>query len=79
MTLGTYGLPSAGLNVYLQTHSGKALVREPENVSSPQVVSSGGGFDWGDAAIGAGILALLMVMIGGAALAARELGRPQTA
>jgi hypothetical protein len=75
--LGTYGMPAAGRNVYLETHNGKALV-ERENVSTPQVIVSSG-FDWSDAGIGAGILAGLMIVLGGAALAARELGRPQTA
>jgi hypothetical protein len=75
--LGTYGVPVAGRNVYLETHNGKALV-EREDVSTPQVIVSSG-FDWSDAGIGAGILAGLLIVIGGAALAARELGRPQTA
>jgi hypothetical protein len=76
--VGTYGMPHAGLNDYLSTHNGKALVTEQENVSTPQVIVSSG-FDWSDAGIGAGILAGLLIVIGGAALAARELGRPQTA
>jgi hypothetical protein len=76
--VGTYGLPHAGLNDYIRTHNGKALVTEQENVSTPQVIVSSG-FDWSDAGIGAGILAGLLIVIGGAALTARELGRPQTA
>jgi hypothetical protein len=76
--VGTYGLPHAGLNDYIRTHNGKALVTEQENVSTPQVIVSSG-FDWSDAGIGAGILAGLLIVIGGAVLAARELGRPQTA
>jgi hypothetical protein len=79
--VGTYGMPPAGLNVYLETHSGKALVtpRDSEvHTQTPQVVSSRG-FDWGDAGIGAGILAGLIVVLGGAAVAARQLGRLQTA
>jgi hypothetical protein len=48
------------------------------NVVTPQVVSSPG-FDWGDAAIGAGI-ALGIVLLGGAAVSAsRHRGKPQTA
>jgi hypothetical protein len=47
------------------------------NIGEPQVVAAG--FDWSDGAIGAG-LALGLVLLGwGAALAARHLGRPQTA
>jgi hypothetical protein len=76
--LGTYGLPHAGLNDYLSTHSGKAMVSPRNDVSTPQVVSSDG-FDWSDAGIGAGILAGLMAVIGAAGLAARQIGRPQTA
>ena len=75
--VGTYGLPHAGLNDYLRTHNGKALVTEQENVSTPQVIVSGG-FDWSDAGIGAGILAGLLIVIGGAARGSRA-GRPQTA
>jgi hypothetical protein len=75
--LGTYGMPSAGLNEYLRTHSGKAYVR-PQGESTPQVVDSTG-FDWRDAGIGAGILAALIMVAGGAGLASRQLGRPQTA
>lgn len=77
--VGTYGMPHAGLNDYLRTHNGKAMVTEQENVSTPPQVIVSSGFDWSDAGIGAGILAGLMIVIGGAALAARELGRPQTA
>ena len=77
--VGTYGLPHAGLNDYVRTHNGKAMVTEQENVSTPPQVIVSSGFDWSDAGIGAGILAGLMIVIGGAALAARELGRPQTA
>ena len=50
---------------------------EQENVSTPQVIVSGG-FDWSDAGIGAGILAGLLIVIGGAARGSRA-GRPQTA
>jgi hypothetical protein len=50
----------------------------PEPTTTPQVVVSDG-FDWGDALIGAGILAGLLVLIGGAAFAVREHARPQAA
>jgi hypothetical protein len=76
--LGTYGMPAAGLNDYLSTHNGKALVTKSDDTSSPQVIVSGG-FDWSDAGIGAGILAGLIAVLGIAALAARQVGRPQTA
>jgi hypothetical protein len=48
--------------------------------SSPiEVVNKTGGFDWGDAGIGAG-MALGLVLLGGAAVrASRYLGKPQTA
>jgi hypothetical protein len=77
--LGTYGMPAAGRNVYLETHSGKALVNGDETSTPASQVVSSGSFDWSDAGIGAGIFAALIVVIGGAAAAARQLGRPQTA
>jgi hypothetical protein len=79
--VGTYGMPPAGLNVYLQTHSGKALVtpRDSEvQTRAPQVVSSGG-FDWRDAGIGAGVIAGIVLLGAGALVSTRQLGRPQTA
>jgi hypothetical protein len=50
----------------------------PRDVSSPQVVSSPG-FDWGDAAIGAGFLAAIVLLGAGALYATRQVGKPQTA
>jgi hypothetical protein len=50
---------------------------QPRSVSGPQVVAAS--FKWDDAAVGAG-LALVLVLLGaGAALATRHLGREQTA
>jgi len=50
---------------------------QPRSIGGPQVVAAG--FDWSDAAIGAG-LALGLVLLGwGAVVATRHLGRPQTA
>lgn len=50
---------------------------QPRSIGGPQVVAAG--FDWDDAAIGAG-LALGLVLLGwGAALATRHAGRAQTA
>ena len=50
---------------------------QPRSIGEPQVVAAG--FDWNDAAIGAG-LALGLVLLGwGAALATRRLGKTQTA
>ena len=50
---------------------------QPRSIGEPQVVAAG--FDWNDAAIGAG-LALALVLLGvGAALASRHVGRAQTA
>jgi hypothetical protein len=77
--VGTYGMPSAGLNVYLRTHNGKALVTPRDEVSTPTQVVASRGFDWRDAGIGAGILAGFLLMGAGAILATRQLGRPQTA
>ena len=50
---------------------------QPRSIGGPQVVAAG--FDWSDAAVGAG-LALGLVLLGwGAVVATRHLGRPQTA
>ena len=50
---------------------------QPRSIGGPQVVAAG--FDWNDAAIGAG-LALGLVLLGwGAAVATRHFGRTQTA
>jgi hypothetical protein len=79
--VGTYGMPPAGLNVYLETHSGKALVtpRGSEvHTQTPQVVSSGG-FDWSDAGIGAGVIAGIVLLGAGALFTTRQFGRAQTA
>jgi hypothetical protein len=79
--VGTYGMPPAGLNVYLETHSGKALVtpRDSEvHTQTPQVVSSGG-FDWSDAGIGAGVIAGIVLLGAGALFTTRQFGRAQTA
>jgi hypothetical protein len=50
---------------------------KPRSIGEPQVVAAG--FEWGDAAIGAGLALLLVVLGGGAVLATRHLGREQTA
>jgi hypothetical protein len=47
--------------------------------ATPQVVSSGDAFDWGDAGIGAGILAGLVLLSAAGFLATRHLGKAQTA
>ena len=49
---------------------------KPRSIGEPQVVAAG--FNWDDAAIGAGLALLLVVLGGGAALASRHLGREQT-
>jgi len=50
---------------------------QPRSIGGPQVVAAG--FDWSDAAVGAG-LALGLVLLGwGAVVVTRHLGRPQTA
>jgi hypothetical protein len=46
-------------------------------IGEPQVVAAG--FDWNDAAIGAGLVLGLVLLGGGAALASRQLGKAQTA
>jgi hypothetical protein len=48
------------------------------SVSTPQLVASPG-FDWSDAGIGAGLALGLVLLGGGAFVATRHLGRPQTA
>ena len=48
------------------------------SVSTPQLVASPG-FDWSDAGIGAGLALGLVLLGGGAFIATRHLGRPQTA
>ena len=50
----------------------------PREVSTPQTVASPG-FDWGDAAIGAGFLAAIVLLGAGALYATRQVGKPQTA
>jgi len=57
------------------THDSPAYVEAP---AAPAPTSSSG-FDWGDAAIGAGLVLLLVLLGGGAALATRHQGREQTA
>jgi hypothetical protein len=47
------------------------------NIGTTQVAADS--FDWGDAAIGAGLVLLLVLLGGGAALATRHQGREQTA
>jgi hypothetical protein len=50
---------------------------QPRSIGEPQLVSAG--FDWKDAGIGAGLALALVLLGGGAALASRRVGRPQTA
>ena len=50
---------------------------QPRSIGEPQVVSAG--FDWKDAGIGAGLALALVLLGGGAAIASRRVGRPQTA
>ena len=50
---------------------------QPRSIGEPQVVAAG--FDWNDAAIGAGLALGLVLLGGGAALATRHLGKTQTA
>jgi hypothetical protein len=50
---------------------------KPRSISEPQVVAAG--FNWDDAAVGAGLALLLVVLGGGAVLATRHSGREQTA
>jgi hypothetical protein len=50
---------------------------QPREIGQPQVISAG--FNWDDAAIGAGLVLGLLLLGWGAALATRHLGRPQTA
>lgn len=50
----------------------------PREVSTPQAVASPG-FNWGDAGVGAGVLAGIVLLGAAAFLGTRQLGRPQTA
>jgi hypothetical protein len=50
----------------------------PRDISAPQIVASPG-FDWSDAAVGAGILAGLVLLGGAAFYSTRHLGKAQTA
>ena len=50
---------------------------QPRSIDGPQVVAAG--FDWNDAAVGAGLVVGLMLLGWGAVLATRHLGRTQTA
>ena len=50
---------------------------QPRSIGEPQVVAAG--FDWNDAAIGAGLAVGLLLLGWGAAVATKHLGRPQTA
>ena len=72
-----YGQPGVDAYVPFATDFPKYV---PTNaVSTPQVVRSGDGFDWGDAGIGAGILAGLVLLGAAGLLATRHLGKAQTA
>ena len=48
-------------------------------VRTIQVAQRPGGFDWGDAGIGAGSAFVIVLLAGGASLATRHLNRPTTA
>jgi hypothetical protein len=48
-------------------------------VRTIQVAQRPGGFDWGDAGIGAGSALVIVLLAGGASLATRHLNRPATA
>jgi len=50
---------------------------QPREIGEPQVVSAG--FNWDDAAIGAGLVLGLILLGWGAVQATKHLGRPQTA
>jgi len=89
-----YGMPRALPSDYVQARGDQIeLVRaqprgtsndkiefvrtQPRSVGEPQVIAAG--FDWNDAAIGAGLVLGLVLLGGGAALATRHTGRAQTA
>jgi hypothetical protein len=50
---------------------------QPREIGEPQVVAAG--FNWDDAAIGAGLVLGLILLGWGASQATKHLGRPQTA
>jgi hypothetical protein len=71
-----------GLAVMALVVPGAAKARVDEGVAgpgsgAPPVASSG--FEWGDAGIGAGVLAGVALLGGAALVRARQLGRPLTA
>jgi hypothetical protein len=69
--------PAAGAD-YSQFAYRRALPQD-YGVRTVQVAQRPGGFDWGDAGIGAGSALVLVALVGGATLAARQLGRAATA
>jgi hypothetical protein len=50
---------------------------KPRSIGEPQVVAAG--FNWDDAAVGAGLVLGLVLLGGGAVVATRHLGKAQTA
>jgi hypothetical protein len=50
---------------------------QPRSIGEPQVVTAG--FNWDDAAVGAGLALGLVLLAGAAAVSTRRLGRAQTA
>lgn len=69
--------PVAGAS-YNQFAYTRALPQD-YGVRTVQVAQRPGGFDWGDAGIGAGSALVLVLLAGGATLVTRRLGDPATA
>lgn len=57
----------------------KRALPQDYGVRTIQVAQRPGGFDWGDAGIGAGSALVLVLLAGGATLVTRRLGDPATA
>ena len=70
--------PSVGGADYGQFAYRRALPQD-YGVRTIQVAQRPGGFDWGDAGIGAGSAFVIVLLAGGASLATRHLNRPTTA
>jgi hypothetical protein len=70
--------PSARGADYGQFAYRRALPQD-YGVRTIQVAQRPGGFDWGDAGIGAGSALVIVLLAGGASLATRHLNRPATA
>jgi hypothetical protein len=73
---GSYS-PSSGARYSNAESTAYATLSHPVAASSPTVNAPGEGFDYGAAAVGAGVAAAIIVLITAGSLAVRRRGRPQ--